>query len=113
MVRLDLDNQNRVIGEETVAIGIGEAAIVSPREVFRGALLGGASRIIVLHNHPGGNPMPSTEDRRILERLRQAGELLNVPLLDFVIIGEKGTFWSSSSDGSADAKPDKEVMNNE
>ena len=96
VIRLDLDNKNRVIGEETVAIGIGEAALMSPREVFRGALLSGASRVIVLHNHPSGDPAPSAEDQEIVQRLRDAGKLLAIPVLDFVIIGEDGRYWSAN-----------------
>jgi DNA repair protein RadC len=96
VVRVDLDNQNRVIGEETVAIGTGEAALMSPREVFRGALLSGATRVIILHNHPSGNPSPSPEDQEVAEKLRQAGELLAIPVLDFVIIGENGRYWRRS-----------------
>jgi DNA repair protein RadC len=96
VIRLDLDNKNRVIGEETVAIGIGEAATMSPREVFRGALLNGATRVIVLHNHPSGDPAPSAEDRKIARTLRAAGRLLAIRVLDFVIIGEDGRYWSAS-----------------
>lgn len=94
LIRLDLDNQNRLIGEETVSIGTADAAIMSPREVFRGALLSGATRIIVLHNHPGGDPAPSKEDHVVAEKLRQAGGLLDIPMLDFVIIGENGQYRS-------------------
>ena len=96
VIRLDLDNQNRVIGEETVSIGTGEAALMSPREVFRGAILSGATRVIVLHNHPSGDPLPSPEDRMVWQKLREAGELLAIPLLDFVIIGENGQYWSAT-----------------
>ena len=96
VIRLDLNNKNCVIGEETVAIGISEAAIMSPREVFRGALLSGATRVIVLHNHPSGDPTPSAEDREIGRTLRAAGRLLAIPLLDFVIIGEDGRYWSAN-----------------
>jgi DNA repair protein RadC len=96
LIRLDLDNRNRVIGEETVSIGTGEAALISPREVFRGALLSGAAHIIILHNHPSGDPAPSREDRAVEEKLREAGELLAIPVIDFVIIGENGRYWSST-----------------
>ena len=94
LIRLDLDNQHRVIGEEVVSIGTAEAAIMSPREVFRGAILNGASRIIIVHNHPGGNPEPSREDLEVREKLVEAGELLAVPVVDFVIIGEGGRYRS-------------------
>lgn len=88
LIRVDLDNRNRVIGEEVVSIGIAEGAMVSPREIFRGAILNGASRIIIVHNHPSGDPEPSREDLEVQEKLTEAGKLLAVPVVDFVIIGE-------------------------
>ncbi|MGD2109325.1 MAG: JAB domain-containing protein [Phycisphaerae bacterium] len=94
LIRLDLDNRNRVIGEEVVAIGTASAALMSPREIFRGAILNGASRIIILHNHPSGNSEPSQEDLVVKDKLTEAGELLAVPVVDFVIIGEHGQYWS-------------------
>ena len=92
LIRLDLDNKNRLIGEETVSIGTAHAALISPREVFRGAILNGASRIIALHNHPSGDPEPSVEDRDIARRLRAVADLVAIPLLDFLIIGENGQY---------------------
>ena len=97
LVRLDLDSQNRVIGEEVVSIGTANSSLVAPREVFKGAILAGAVRIIVLHNHPAGCPQPSAEDEDINAKLREAGELLGIPVIDFVIIGEDGRYWSSGS----------------
>ena len=94
LIRLDLDNQNRVIGEEVVSIGIAEGAMVSPREIFRGAILNGASRIIIVHNHPSGDPEPSGDDFEVKETLTEAGKLLAVPVVDFVIIGEGGRYRS-------------------
>jgi DNA repair protein RadC len=94
LIRLDLDNKNRLIGEETVSIGTAHAALISPREVFRGAILNGASRIIVLHNHPSGDPDPSPEDREIARRLGAAADLVAIPLIDFLIIGENGQYHS-------------------
>ena len=94
LIRLDLDNQNRLIGEETVAIGTADASLLSPRELFKGALLNGAIRIIILHHHPSGNPEPSSEDRVVEEKLVEAGEILGVPVMDFLIIGEDGKYWS-------------------
>jgi len=99
LVRLDLDNRNRIIGEETISIGTAEMAIVSPRELFKGALLNNAVRIILIHNHPSGSAEPSFEDRKIEEALRDAGEILGIQVMDFVIIGEDGWYWSSADDG--------------
>jgi len=95
LIRLDLDNRNRIIGEETVAIGTAEAAILTPRELFKGALLNNAVRIILVHNHPSGSSEPSVEDGRIEDLLKEAGDLLAIPVVDFLIIGENGWYWSS------------------
>ncbi len=100
LVRLDLDNRNRVIGEEAVSIGTADAAIMGPREVFRGTILNGASRIILVHNHPAGNPEPSSEDMVVWEKLVEAGELLAVPVVDFVIIGKGGRYRSVYRSGA-------------
>lgn len=99
LIRVDLDNQNRVIGEEVVAIGTADAAIMSPREIFRGAILNGASRIIIVHNHPSGNVEPSREDLVVKEKLEEAGDLLAVPVMDFVIIGEGGRYRGAGDAG--------------
>jgi len=96
LIRLDLDNRNRLIGEETISIGTAEMAIVSPRELFKGALLNNAVRIILVHNHPSGSAEPSVEDRKIEDVLRDAGEILGIPVMDFLIIGEDGWYWSSA-----------------
>jgi hypothetical protein len=97
LVRLDLDTRNRVIGEETVSIGSANATLVCPREVFKGAILNSAVNIILLHNHPSGDASPSDEDEEAAEKLRKAGELLGIPVLDFVVIGEGGSYWSMSN----------------
>ncbi|HSA25675.1 MAG TPA: JAB domain-containing protein [Phycisphaerae bacterium] len=81
LIRLDLDNRNRVIGEEVVSIGTVDSALIHPREVFKGAILSGAVRIIVLHNHPGGCPLPSAEDEEVNDKLKQAGEILGIPII--------------------------------
>jgi DNA repair protein RadC len=99
LIRLDLDNRNRIIGEETVSIGTAGAAIVTAREVFRGALLAGATRaIIIVHNHPSGDPQPSEEDRQVHEKLAEAGQILGIPVVDFIVIGEEGKYWSVSQE---------------
>jgi DNA repair protein RadC len=96
LIRLDLDSRNRLIGEETVSIGTADSSLVHPREVFKGAILNGAVHIIIIHNHPSGTAVPSDEDQRVLECLQNAGKLLGIPLLDFLIIGEDGRYWSSN-----------------
>ena len=69
------------------------ASLVHPREVFRPALREGAAALVVAHNHPSGDPSPSAEDQEVTRRLVQAGALLGVPLLDHVVVAERG--WTS------------------
>jgi len=85
-----------VVGEEVVSIGTVNSTLVSPREVFKGAILNNAVRIILVHNHPGGNTEPSSEDEEVNGKLKEAGELLGIPMIDFVIIGEDGRYWSAA-----------------
>lgn len=82
-----LDAKNRLIGIHVVSIGTLDAATVHPREVFTPALLTAAKSIVVAHNHPSGDPAPSAEDQLVTDRLRSAGELLGIELLDHVIVG--------------------------
>lgn len=90
---LMLNNQNNVIGEERVSRGILDSAIIHPREVFKPAIRNSASKIILVHNHPSGNPSPSPEDIDISEKLMKAGEELGIRVLDSVIVGN-GEWWS-------------------
>lgn len=90
---LHLDSANGLIARETVSIGILNASLVHPREVFKAAILLGSAGIILVHNHPSGNGRPSREDFEVTKRLRQAGELLGIPVMDHVIIAGEG--WTS------------------
>jgi DNA repair protein RadC len=78
-VVLHLDGKNRVISVETVAIGTLNAALVHPREVWKGVYLANANAIVCGHNHPSGDLTPSAEDEQLLERLKKAGEVLVLP----------------------------------
>ena len=93
---LALDTANHVIGINVVSIGVLDAAPVHPREVFRWAIHAGAASIIAFHNHPSGKATPSKEDRAATTRLRAAGELLAIRVLDHVVLGADGT-WASAS----------------
>ena len=86
-----LDLKLRVIGFETVAIGGIDSVSVHPVEVFRGAIIAGASSIIVAHNHPSGDPRPSPSDMELAKDLARAGKVLDVPVQDFLIISKNGT----------------------
>ncbi len=84
---LHLDTRNYVLGCEEVSRGSLSQSLVHPREVYKAAILGNAASIIVAHNHPSGDPAPSSEDHAVTQRLYDAGELIGIPLLDSVIIG--------------------------
>jgi DNA repair protein RadC len=85
-----LDGRHRILGEEVVSLGTLTASLVHPREVFRPALRASAAALILVHNHPSGDPEPSPEDRSVTERLGRAGELLGIPVLDHVVVAERG-----------------------
>ena len=89
-VVLLLDARHRVIGEVEVHRGSLDQSLVHPREVFAPALRESAAAILVLHNHPSGDPTPSQEDRDVTDRLVRAGELLGVRVVDHVVIGAGG-----------------------
>jgi DNA repair protein RadC len=86
---LALDSQHRVIGDAPIAItrGILNSSLVHPRETFRAAIVAGAAAIIVVHNHPSGDPTPSADDRVVTDVIVNAGRLLDIPAHDHVICG--------------------------
>ena len=83
-----LDSKGRLLREVTVSTGTVNASLVSPREVFLEALKAEAVGMVLLHNHPSGDPSPSEEDKSITRRIRQGAELLDLTLLDHLIIGD-------------------------
>ena len=87
-VELCLDTKNQVIREDTISIGSLNANIVHPREVFRTALIESAAHIIVAHNHPSGDPTPSSEDIEVTKKLVETGKIMGIDVLDHVIIGD-------------------------
>jgi len=82
-----------------VSRGSTMSAPVHPREVFKGAILANSTAIIIGHNHPSGDVSPSSDDQRIVERIRQAGELLGIELLDSVVVGPNRRFHSAAEQG--------------
>lgn len=86
---LFLDGKNRLQGFHVVSVGTLTTSLVHPREVFKAAILANAAALIVVHGHPSGDPTPSVEDRAITRRLKEAGELLGIGLLDHVVIGDR------------------------
>lgn len=87
---LMLNTKNHIIGEETIFKGTLDASIVHPREIFKTAIKHSAAKIILVHNHPSGDPSPSPEDLELTEKLTKAGEELGVSVLDHVIVGKDG-----------------------
>ncbi len=93
-----LDGKNRVIREVQVSEGSLTASIVHPREVFAPVVRESAAAVLFVHNHPSGDPTPSREDLEITTRLREAGELMGVRVLDHIIIGS-GAYVSFADRG--------------
>ena len=85
---MTLDTKNKVTGMFIVSQGSINESVVHPREVYKRALLQNASQIIIAHNHPSGEPNPSKEDINITLRLREAGKLIGIDMLDHIIIGD-------------------------
>lgn len=97
-VALFLNTKNHITGKETLSIGTLNASLVHPREVFRAAIRHSSASIICLHNHPSGDPTPSTEDITITKRLAEAGNLIGIDVLDHIIIGD-GRYISLKEQG--------------
>ena len=100
LLALTLDTRNRLIGINTVSVGSLNSSLGHPREIFKAAILQNAAAIILAHNHPSGDPTPSSEDRALTERIKQAAELLGIRLLDHIVVGD-GTerFFSFLDEG--------------
>ena len=84
---IDLNAKNNVIDKRLITLGLLDASLVHPREVFRGAIVNNAAAVVVVHNHPSGDPTPSAEDVRITRQLVEAGRILSLRVLDHVVIG--------------------------
>ena len=93
-----LDSQHRLERDVTVTRGILNSSLVHPREVFREAIAERAAAVILVHNHPSGDPTPSPDDRVVTEQLAAAGRLLDIPVHDHVIIG-RGRYTSFAEAG--------------
>jgi DNA repair protein RadC len=103
-VVLMLDQKNHVIGLHTVSMGSLTTSIVHPREVFKAAILANAATILCGHNHPSGDTQPSQEDRAITNRLADAGKLLGINVVDHIIIGSAGRYFSFADEGLLGAR---------
>jgi DNA repair protein RadC len=94
-----LDARQRVLRSEVVSQGTLTASLVHPREVFRPALRDAAAALVLVHNHPSGDPTPSAEDREVTSRLARAGEILGIRVVDHVVVAERG-FCSLREEGA-------------
>ncbi len=83
-----LNRKNGIIGINTVSVGDLSSSIVHPREVFKPAIVAGAASIIICHNHPSGDPTPSSQDLLVTKRIKAAGDILGIEVLDHIIIGD-------------------------
>lgn len=88
MYMICMNIKNKVIGVFEISHGTANSSLVSPREVFQKALLANAVSIIVMHNHPSGDPTASREDVEVTKRLVEAGKIVGVEVLDHIIIGD-------------------------
>ncbi len=88
---LTLNGDNRVIRSHQVTVGILNSTPVHPREIFRPAILDAAASIILVHNHPSGNPKPSPEDLKVTENIEAAGKLIGIKLLDHIVVSRGGS----------------------
>lgn len=94
---LHLNTQLQIIEKELVAIGTLGCAVVHPREVFKKAIINSAYSIVTVHNHPSGSKTPSKEDQMLWGKLKQAGELLQIPVNDNLIITPGGEFYTEAN----------------
>ena len=100
---LNLSSDNKVINMNVVSVGTLNSAEIGVREVFKSSILSNAASIIAVHNHPSGNLNPSKCDKFTTQRLREAGELMGIELLDHVIVGDKdGKYYSFRKEGILD-----------
>ena len=83
-----LNTKNHILGLTDVSVGSLSASIVHPREVFQTALRYAAAAMILIHNHPSGDPSPSREDINVTQRLVKAGKIMDIPVLDHIILGD-------------------------
>ena len=97
-VALLVDVKAQVVGYYVAATGTASSCPVGSREIFQAAVVAGAHALVVGHNHPTGDTSPSPEDRAVTQRLKQAGELLGIQILDHLILGSE-TFYSFHDHG--------------
>lgn len=88
-----MNSANKIIKYQVITIGTLDSSLVHPREVFKAAIENNSANIILVHNHPSGNPEPSNEDIKITRRLVEAGNFMDIKVFDHIIIA--GNFYTS------------------
>ena len=91
--------ENQPLSISAVSMGILNSSLIHPREIFKTAILTNAASLILYHNHPSGETEPSTEDINITKRIKEAGVLMGIELIDHIIIGSEGRFLSLKEEG--------------
>ena len=94
VIACGVDARHKPVYIERVAIGSADTYILSAHELFKAALLCNATGIFLFHNHPSGEPQPSADDKDMTTRLRLSGELVGVRLVDHIIVGDNGKYYS-------------------
>ena len=93
-----LDTKNNILKVSEISVGSLNSSIVHPREVFAEAIVNSSSSIILVHNHPSGEPEPSNEDIALTNRLAECGKIIGIKIIDHIIIGD-GIFYSFKEEG--------------
>lgn len=96
---LNMKSKSQVINMNIVSMGTLDQALIKPREVFKSSILSNAAFIVLMHNHPSGECTPSKEDILLTKRLRECGEMLGIPVVDHIITGDEGKYYSFAREG--------------
>lgn len=99
VIVMTLNTKNALAGLHVISIGTLNSSLVHPREVFMAAILNNASSLILVHNHPSGDPTPSSDDIAVMKRIRDAGKILGIEMVDSLVIGEGERFVSFREKG--------------
>lgn len=94
VIVLCVSQHNEINAINTVSIGTANEAHACPREIFKAVILSNSTGFILVHNHPSGNVQPSTTDIKLTNRIKQAGELMEIAMLDHIILGDEGNYYS-------------------
>lgn len=103
---INLNTKNQPINCNLCSMGTLDSSPISAREIFKSAVLSNAARIILMHNHPSGDPTPSKIDYKATDLMIHAGEILSIPVIDHVIVGSKNNYYSMASEGPLKSKSD-------